>query len=203
MDFIRVGAKMAVLLWGAMLVNASAAFTIQDITLLQFKLPKKTAFVTSKGTSDSCPGIFVVIRASDGTRSITSVGEVLPRALVTNETSKDAWKGAQAFRAALLDRTLSGDSLAEDRSTVGKWMNDLFAIAAGQQLTTQSPPARTASFARRCAVTTWPCWTWSGRFMVSRSRRCWEARCARKLRSLPRHSAPIWMVTNSRKGRWH
>lgn len=142
MDFIRVGAKMAVLLWGAMLVNASAAFTIQDITLIQFKLPKKTAFVTSKGTSDSCPGIFVVVRASDGTRSITSVGEVLPRALVTNETSKDAWSGAQAFRSVLLDQSLSGDSLASDRETVGLWMNDLFAIAAEQKLTTQSPPGK-------------------------------------------------------------
>ncbi len=142
MDFIRLGAKMAVLLWGAMLVNASAAFTIQDITLLQFKLPKKTAFVTSKGTSDSCPGIFVVIRASDGTRSLTSVGEVLPRALVTNETSKDAWTGAQAFRAALLDRSFSGNSLPEDRAAVGQWMNDLFAIAAEQNLTTQSPPGK-------------------------------------------------------------
>lgn len=129
----------------ALLVGAveqvNAAFLIREVTLLQFKLPKKTAFVTSKGTSDSCPGIFVVIRAGDGEREITSVGEVLPRALVTNEIAKDAWHGAMAFREALLDKTLPGTSLEADRDSVSGLMDHLFEVASAQALETKSPPA--------------------------------------------------------------
>lgn len=129
--------------WGAVAGNAYSAFTIQDIKLLQFDLPKKTLFVTSKGTSDSCPGIFIVIRAGDGTREITAIGEILPRALVTNEISKDAWNGAKVLRQFLIGKTLPGDSLEADRETVRKWMDELFRLAAAQTLATNHPPSAT------------------------------------------------------------
>ena len=65
-------------------VEAQADFTIGSIDLLQYKLQRKTAFVTSKGSSDACPGIFLVIKASDAAgRNLTAVGEILPRGLVT------------------------------------------------------------------------------------------------------------------------
>ncbi|CAN5824052.1 hypothetical protein BH09VER1_BH09VER1_41570 [soil metagenome] len=121
--------------------EARADFTIGSIDLLQYKLQRKTAFVTSKGSSDACPGIFVVLKAADPDgRNLTAVGEILPRGLVTNETQADAWRGAQVFREKLLGKTLPGKSLADDTAAIRGWMKDLFAVAAEQKLETKTPP---------------------------------------------------------------
>ena len=82
--------------------NANAATSpgvyIQQVRLLDYKIARTKAFITSKGESDSCYGIFILIDAADFTgEKYTALGDVLPRGLVTNETDADAWTGARRW----------------------------------------------------------------------------------------------------------
>lgn len=122
--------------------TVQAAVTIQDVRLVEYRIPRTKAFVTSKGTSDSCYGIFILLnaRADDG-KQFTALGDVLPRGLVTNETVKDAWAGAQKMAEFLAGRQLAGTDSAADAQAIRSWMVELDHIAAAQKLTTAKPPA--------------------------------------------------------------
>ena len=116
--------------------------TIRGIHLISYRIPRTHAFVTSKGTSDSCYGIFIQMTADDGHgRSITALGDALPRTLVTNETSADAWAGAMAMDQWLLGKQISGVDKAADIHTVQGWLAQLDELANQQKLTTTKPPA--------------------------------------------------------------
>ncbi len=110
--------------------------------MLDYKIPRTQAFVTSKGSSNSCYGIFILITGkSDDGREFTALGDILPRGLVTNETTKDAWAGARKMAEALAGKQLSGTNRQADIKQVRAWLADLDHIANQQKLTTAKPPA--------------------------------------------------------------
>lgn len=119
----------------------SADWEIMEVELLRYNIPRKTAFVTAKGSSDSCPGIFVLLHAEDTSgKRVSGLGDILPRGLVTNEIQRDAWVGALAMREALLGKKLADGTPAEGVAEIEKWMEELGGIASKQQLTTKYPP---------------------------------------------------------------
>ncbi len=118
-----------------------SAETFTGIDLLGFDLPKENAFVTAKASSDSCYGIFVILKGGDKSgKSIEAVGEILPRTLMTNELLADSWTGASAMRDFLLKTELDGFTLEEDVAGVEKIMESLREIAADTKLTWKRPP---------------------------------------------------------------
>lgn len=131
---------MAILLT-LMSASARADVTIRSVRLIDYKIDRTKPFVTSKGQSDSCYGIFVLLSADDGAgHAFTALGDVLPRGLVTNESMADAWAGATAMGDAISGQTLAGKDVAADVATIRQWLARLDAIAAGQKLTTRTPP---------------------------------------------------------------
>lgn len=122
-----------------------AEYVISEVELLQFKLPLKTAFTTSKGSSTTCYGIFVRLVAGEEAtgREVVGLGTILPRTLVTHETRKDAWAGAVAMRENLLGERfgLAGDDAKTDTGVVRERVATLGAIANAHKLTTKYPPA--------------------------------------------------------------
>jgi L-alanine-DL-glutamate epimerase-like enolase superfamily enzyme len=119
-----------------------AQWKIEKVSLVQYDLPRKTAFVTSKGSSMRCPGIFVQVTATgpEG-KKLVGLGDILPRSLVTNETSADAWAGAQRMREKLKGQSLPGTSPDEDLRAVRELLQELRLVATTQNLTTRNPPA--------------------------------------------------------------
>ncbi|MGC4030332.1 MAG: enolase C-terminal domain-like protein [Tepidisphaeraceae bacterium] len=122
-------------------IAARAAVTIDDVRLIDYRVDRTKVFVTSKGQSDSCYGIFVLVSATDDAgRKFVGLGDALPRGLVTNETVPDAWAGAILMAAELKGKQFGGVDKAADVKTAEDWMAALDTIAAGQKLTTRSPP---------------------------------------------------------------
>lgn len=120
----------------------NAQWTITTIELIEYNFQRKTAFTTAKGTSENCPGIFVLITAQHhDKRTLTGLGDILPRALVTNEIMADAWEGARVFREHLLGRQFSGQSPGADGETVRALLAELSELAAKHPLKTSRPPA--------------------------------------------------------------
>ncbi len=119
----------------------SSAVHIRAVRLIDYKIARTKAFITSKGESDSCYGIFILIDASDDAgKQYTALGDALPRGLVTNETVADAWAGAHAMAADLNGKSLAGNDRAADLKTIQQWLNNLSSIANNQKLTTRKPP---------------------------------------------------------------
>ncbi|MEO0514762.1 MAG: enolase C-terminal domain-like protein [Planctomycetota bacterium] len=122
-----------------------AEVVLRGVELYRFELPLKSAFTTSKGSSDTCYGIFVRLLAEDAAtgEAYVGLGSILPRTLVTNETLSDAWAGAVEMRRQLLSDPLvfSGDQLARDFSGVVDTVDALSELANQQKLTTRRPPA--------------------------------------------------------------
>ncbi|MAX27693.1 MAG: hypothetical protein CMJ19_24625 [Phycisphaeraceae bacterium] len=124
---------------------AWAKVRIDAIDLKAFSIPLEKQFKTSKGSSSTCYGIFVLIHASDTqntNRKFTALGSILPRTLVTNESKSDAWSGAVAMRRILIGRTLNDGDLAGDMTLVEDWLDHLDTLAQGQKLTWQNPPTK-------------------------------------------------------------
>jgi L-alanine-DL-glutamate epimerase-like enolase superfamily enzyme len=120
---------------------AGASVTIRQVRLIDYKIPRTKNFVTSKGVSDSCYGIFILLSADDDSgHHFTALGDVLERSLVTNETSADAWAGANAMAPELPGKVLTGDDQAADLAAVRQWLATLSKIANEQTLTTRKPP---------------------------------------------------------------
>jgi L-alanine-DL-glutamate epimerase-like enolase superfamily enzyme len=122
---------------------------IQGVRLLEFQIPRTTAFVTSKGSTTSCDGIFVLIDAADENgKSWTAVGECLPKPSVTSENADDGWAGAQSMREFLLGKRLGGADLGADMETIRGWLKGLHDIATAAKITWESPPADPAKYLR-------------------------------------------------------
>jgi L-alanine-DL-glutamate epimerase-like enolase superfamily enzyme len=120
---------------------ANGAVTIQQIRLINYRIPRLSPFVTSMASSDSCYGIFILITAGDEKgHTYTALGDILPRALVTNEITADAWAGARAMADQLKGKQLSGTDQSADLKTVRDWLAALDTIANAQKLTTRNPP---------------------------------------------------------------
>jgi L-alanine-DL-glutamate epimerase-like enolase superfamily enzyme len=114
---------------------------IRQVRLIDYKIPRTRNFVTAKGVSDSCYGIFILIDASDSSGHVyTALGDALPRGSVTNETAADAWAGANAMSADLTGKTLNGSNRDADLASVRTWLGELDKIANQQKLTTSKPP---------------------------------------------------------------
>jgi L-alanine-DL-glutamate epimerase-like enolase superfamily enzyme len=122
--------------------DASASgIEIRQVRLVDYKIARTKNFVTAKGVSDSCYGIFILIDAGDGAgHQFTALGDALPRGSVTNETVADAWAGANAMAADLSGKSLSGQDRDADIKTVKLWLAELDKIANDQKLTTTKPP---------------------------------------------------------------
>ncbi|CAN5517583.1 hypothetical protein BH09PLA1_BH09PLA1_28450 [soil metagenome] len=120
----------------------AGAITITDIRLIDYRIERTKKFVTAKGSSDACYGIFILITAnSDSGQSWTGLGDALPRSTVTNEIAKDAWAGAVAMRAALLNQRLETPRTLEQHvADIRVWGGQLQQIANSQKLTTRHPP---------------------------------------------------------------
>ena len=134
---------LIVAILGVTVQTGSAQMRIDSIDLKAFKIPLKKAFKTSKASSSSCYGIFVLIHARDAvdsSRQFTALGSILPRTLVTNESKADAWAGALAMRRILIGRTLNAGNLAGDLALVETWLANLNALAKMQKLTWRRPP---------------------------------------------------------------
>ena len=128
---------LIVAILGVTVQTGSAQMRIDSIDLKAFKIPLKKAFKTSKASSSSCYGIFVLIHARDAvdsSRQFTALGSILPRTLVTNESKADAWAGALAMRRILIGRTLNAGNLAGDLALVETWLENLNALAKMQKL---------------------------------------------------------------------
>jgi len=124
-------------------LTAGGSVTIQQIRLINYRIPRTSPFVTSMASSDSCYGIYILMTASDGAgHTYTALGDILPRALVTNEITADAWAGAGAMAEALRGKQLSGTDETADLQTVRDWLAMLDKIANQQKLTTRYPPPR-------------------------------------------------------------
>lgn len=118
-----------------------ATVTIRDVRLLDYKIERTKKFVTSRGTSENCYGIFILITArSDDGKEWTALGDALPRTTVTNESLKDAWAGAQMMRIVLLGKQLPGVSVEGDAKAIRSIMDELRSVAAQQKLTWKNPP---------------------------------------------------------------
>ncbi|MBC8108191.1 MAG: mandelate racemase/muconate lactonizing enzyme family protein [Anaerolineae bacterium] len=128
--------------WFVPSASHAGAITITDVRLIDYRIERTKKFVTAKGSSDACSGIFILIQAkSDTGQTWTGLGDALPRSMVTNETAKDAWAGAVAMRKALLNLRLETPrTLEEDVSTIRVWGGQLQQIANSQKLTTKRPP---------------------------------------------------------------
>ena len=114
---------------------------VRSVHLISYRIPRTHAFVTSKGTSDTCYGIFIQLTADDGHgRTIHALGDALPRGLVTNETIADAWAGATAMDAWLVGKQINGVDKTADIATVQGWLAQLDHLANQQTLTTSKPP---------------------------------------------------------------
>ena len=123
-------------------IAVRADVEIREVRLLEFEIGRQTAFVTSRGSSTTCYGIFVLIHAEEpGGKSWTGVGEVLPRTSVTSESREDAWAGAQAMRSSVLGKRLQGRELAADMWTLRGWLAAMHRIAVSAKLTWERPPA--------------------------------------------------------------
>ncbi len=120
---------------------ATTAVVIRQVRLVDYKIARTKNFVTSKGVSDSCYGIFILIDASDSAgHQYSALGDALPRGSVTNETLSDAWNGANAMATALAGKTLTGTDREDDLHAVESWLGELDTIANRQKLTTTKPP---------------------------------------------------------------
>lgn len=122
---------------------ARADFRITRIHLDAFDIPLRSAFITSKGSSDSCYGILVTLHAVDteSGRVVRGIGSILPRSLVSNEIRRDAWNGAQQIGPLLIGGEIRGDDLAADMETARQWVDRLSDAANAFDLTTRYPPA--------------------------------------------------------------
>jgi L-alanine-DL-glutamate epimerase-like enolase superfamily enzyme len=116
--------------------------TIQDVRLLDYRVERTKKFVTARGASDVCYGIFILItaRSDDGKGDWTALGDALPRTTVTDESLKDAWAGAQMMRLVLLNKQLPGVSVEGDAKAIRSIMDELRTVAAQQKLTWKKPP---------------------------------------------------------------
>ena len=122
---------------------ARASVTIENIRLIDYKIPRTKTFVTSKGQSDACFGIFVLIDASDGpVKRYTALGDCLPRTKVTAESAADAWAGANAMAEALKGKQIDGSDQSRDVQSVRDLLAELNQIAIDQKLTWKNPPAK-------------------------------------------------------------
>ena len=115
---------------------------IQSVRVVGYRIERTKVFVTSKGTSDSVYGLFIIIEGqTGGGKTLAAVGDALPRGSVTNETLADAWAGAQVMATSLKGATFDGHDIATDRATIEAVVQKLDAIAGQQKLTTAKPPA--------------------------------------------------------------
>jgi L-alanine-DL-glutamate epimerase-like enolase superfamily enzyme len=147
MQTLRSILTLFCLVWGLPLITqpAAAQVRVESVDLMAFSIPLKKAFKTSKGSSSTCYGIFVQIQAQDlqnPQRKFTSLGTILPRTLVTNETKRDAWEGALAMRRILLGRSLEGSNLQTDMTALKHWLENLDQLARERNLTYRKPPTR-------------------------------------------------------------
>ena len=133
---------VAVLLALLFTVTAAAQYAIERIDLHAYDIPLQSPFETAKGSSSSCYGILITLHAvhHPSGRVVRGIGPILPRSLVSNETRRDAWAGAEAMREALLNRELSGHDLTGDMAAVRSWINDLDDVANRHSLATRYPP---------------------------------------------------------------
>lgn len=126
-------------------VTVRAEVALKGVELYRFELPLKTAFTTSKGSSDTCYGIFVRLLAEDTAtgKQYVGLGSVLPRTLVTNESLSDAWAGAVEMRRQLLadPLILGSEGPTSDLQRVVDAVDALSELANQQKLTTRRPPA--------------------------------------------------------------
>jgi L-alanine-DL-glutamate epimerase-like enolase superfamily enzyme len=114
---------------------------IRQVRLVDYKIARTKNFVTAKGVSDSCYGIFIMIDAGDSDgHQFTALGDALPRGTVTNETAADAWAGANAMATALTGKKLTGTDRDSDMAAIEQWEMQLDTIANNQKLTTTKPP---------------------------------------------------------------
>ena len=114
---------------------------IRQVRLVDYKIARTKNFVTAKGVSDSCYGIFILIDAGDGNgHQYSALGDALPRGSVTNETAADAWAGANVMSGYFTGKSLTGTDRDADLRTVESWLVDLDKIANQQKLTTTKPP---------------------------------------------------------------
>jgi L-alanine-DL-glutamate epimerase-like enolase superfamily enzyme len=130
---------------GMLVQTGAAQVRIDSVDLKEFSIPLNKTFKTSKGSSDTCYGIFVLIHASDiknEKQQFTALGSILPRTLVTNESKSDAWRGAVAMRRILIGRTLNAGNLAGDMTIIEDWLIHLDEIAKSQKLTWENPPTQ-------------------------------------------------------------
>lgn len=139
---VKLGWFLPVALWCLLApITANGAVTIQQIRLINYRIPRTSPFVTSMASSDSCYGIYILMTADDGAgHTYTALGDILPRALVTNEITVDAWAGAGAMARALKGKQLSGTDRSADLKTVREWLATLDRIANSQKLSTRYPP---------------------------------------------------------------
>jgi L-alanine-DL-glutamate epimerase-like enolase superfamily enzyme/D-alanine-D-alanine ligase-like ATP-grasp enzyme len=75
---------------------------IEQITLIEFKVPFKKAFLTSRNANVAGHGILVIVEGFGPKGHIVGVGECSPRKLVTGETVEGVWPLAQQYRELLL-----------------------------------------------------------------------------------------------------
>lgn len=133
----------ALLLFGATITESVAEWEISSGELLRYKIPRTTVFKTAKGQSMSCPGSFLILSANSNDGAIrTGLGDILPRANVTNETKKDSWNGAKVLARMLIGTRFDGNNLEEDRQTLHRVMENLKSAANDFDLTTKKPPAK-------------------------------------------------------------
>jgi muconate cycloisomerase len=136
-----------IFLWILAIALATSAarsdVVIKSVRLIDYKIPRTEAFVTSKGTSNYCYGIFVLLDAVDDSgKKYTALGDCLPRTKVTSESAADAWAGAHAMAGELMGKHLSGKTPAEELSQVRELLRDLDEVAQDQKLTWKKPPPR-------------------------------------------------------------
>jgi L-alanine-DL-glutamate epimerase-like enolase superfamily enzyme len=128
---------------GLLARTALSDVTIESVRLIDYKIPRTKAFVTAKGQSDYCYGIYILIDAKDGAgKEFSALGDCLPRTKVTSESAADAWAGARSMAAELTGKQLTGKTPAEDLAQVRELLHGLDDIAEKQTLTWKKPPPR-------------------------------------------------------------
>lgn len=82
--------------------SAITSIKITSVNLVEYTVPFKRPFVTSRYSNTNGFGIFIIVEGRTSEGVIVGVGECSPRKLVTGESLEAAWAAAKVLREYLL-----------------------------------------------------------------------------------------------------